>query len=142
MWQPRNPDFAARTRASFADQAVMATLGIAIADISPGLVALEMPFRADLVQQHGFLHAGVITTALDSACGYAAFSLMEEDAEVLTVEFKSSFLAPAEGRVFRFEGQVIRAGRTLMFTEGKTTNEEGTLISTLSATMMAVRKPL
>ncbi|MEM9432473.1 MAG: PaaI family thioesterase [Pseudomonadota bacterium] len=142
MWQPRNPDFAARTRASFADQAVMATLGIAIADISPGLVALEMPFRADLVQQHGFLHAGVITTALDSACGYAAFSLMEEDAEVLTVEFKSSFLAPAKGLVFRFEGQVIRAGRTLMFTEGKTTNEKGTLISTLSATMMAVRKPL
>ncbi len=139
--EPRNQAYEARVRGSFADQKVMATLGVSMAVVSAGRVVLEMPFRADLTQQHGFLHAGVVTTALDSACGYAGFSLMPEGAEVLTVEFKSNFLRPAAGDLFRFEGQVIKPGRSLMVTEGRAyAVEDGAskLISTMSATMMVI----
>ena len=108
-----------------------------VADLLPGKVTLQMPFRSDLTQQHGFLHAGVVTTVLDSACGYAAFTLMPETAEVLTVEFKSNFLAPAKGTLFRFEGEVIKAGRTLMVTQGRALGDD-VLISTMQATMMVV----
>ncbi len=139
--EPRNQAYDARVRGSFADQNVMATLGVSMAVVSAGRVVLEMPFRVDLTQQHGFLHAGVVTTALDSACGYAGFSLMPEGAEVLTVEFKSNFLRPAAGDLFRFEGQVIKPGRSLMVTEGRAyAVEDGAskLISTMSATMMVI----
>ena len=138
---PQDPGFEARVRASFAAQKVMATLGVEIADIAPGQVILEMPFRDDLVQQHGFLHAGVVTTALDSACGYAAFSLMPATAEVLTVEFKSNFLRPATGETFYFEGRVVRPGRSLIITEGSAFALKGgerKEISRMSATMMVV----
>ena len=139
--EPRNQAYEARVRGSFADQKVMATLGVSMAVVSAGRIVLEMPFRADLTQQHGFLHAGVVTTALDSACGYAGFSLMPEGAEVLTVEFKSNFLRPAAGDLFRFEGQVIKPGRSLMVTEGRAYAVSGgasKLISTMSATMMVI----
>ncbi len=139
--EPRNPNWKARCAASFHDQGVMATFGVTPTRIAPGQVFLSFPFRADLVQQHGFIHAGVITTVLDSACGYAAFTLMAPDAEVLTVEFKSNFLAPAKGQTFRCEGEVIKAGRTLMVTQGRTyAVDDGveTLISTMQATMMVV----
>jgi uncharacterized protein (TIGR00369 family) len=81
-------DFEARLRASFARQRVMQMLGADLAVIAPGNVVIELPFRADLTQQHGFIHAGIISTIADSACGYAAFTLMPPDAAVLTVEFK------------------------------------------------------
>ncbi|MEM9787029.1 MAG: PaaI family thioesterase, partial [Pseudomonadota bacterium] len=100
----RNPEAVARMQAAFNRQGAMASMGIAVADVAPGRVVLEMPFNADFSQHHGFMHAGVITTAMDSACGFAAFTLMEADAEVLTVEFKCNFLAPARGDRFRFEG--------------------------------------
>jgi uncharacterized protein (TIGR00369 family) len=138
----RNPGAIARLRADFDRQGAMATMGITVADIAPGRVVLEMSFNPDFTQHHGFLHAGVITTAMDSACGFAAFTLMDADAEVLTAEYKASFLSPARGQRFRFEGEVIKSGRTLTFTQGRTIAVDGdqeTVVAMLTATMMAVR---
>lgn len=138
----RNPEAVARMRADFDRQGAMASLGIAVADVAPGHVALQMPFNADFTQHHGFIHAGVITTAMDSACGFAAFTLMDADAEVMTVEFKANFMSPARGQLFRFEGEVVKSGRTLTFTQGRTIAIDAgaeTVVATLSATMMAVR---
>lgn len=104
--KPANPDFAARVRESFGRQRVMATLGARIVHLAPGEVHLELPFRAELTQQHGYLHAGIVTTLLDSACGYAAFSLMPADATVLSVEFKVNLLAPAAGEKLLARGRV------------------------------------
>ncbi|MDX8347546.1 PaaI family thioesterase [Cognatiyoonia sp. IB215446] len=140
--QYRNPEAVARMKADFDRQGAMAAMGITVGDVAPGRVVLEMPFNADFSQHHGFMHAGVITTVMDSACGFAAFTLMEADAEVLTVEFKCNFMAPAKGEAFRFEGNVVKAGRTLTFTEGRAVAIEAgqeKLVATISATMMAVR---
>ena len=103
-FSPQDPDFDRRVRASFARQQVMATLGIEISRLSPGEIELTMPYAAAYTQQHGFVHAGIVATALDSACGYAAFSLMPANAGVLTVEFKISLLAPARGERFILPG--------------------------------------
>ena len=97
MHAPRDPDFERRVRASYARQAAMATLGATLVRVAPGDVVIELPFRAELTQQHGFLHAGIVTSVMDSACGYAAMSLMEPGAAVLSVEFKVNLLAPARG---------------------------------------------
>lgn len=134
---PRDENWKARCEAGFHAQAVMGTLGATIAELAPGRVVLEMPFNPDFTQQHGFLHAGVVTTVLDSACGFAAFTLMAAEREVLTVEFKSNFLAPAKGALFRFEGEVVKSGRTLSVTRGAAF-ADGVEISSMQATMMAV----
>lgn len=142
MTEFRNPDAVARMRADFDRQGAMASLGITVADVAPGRVVLEMPFHPGFTQQHGFIHAGAITTAMDSACGFAAFTLMEAGCEVLTVEFKANFMAPAKGERFRFEGAVVKSGRTLTFTEGRAIALDGSAeraIATMTATMMAVR---
>lgn len=118
-FKPRDPDYRLKVESSFNRQQAMHSLGITIAELRPGFIALEMPHNSDFTQQHGFMHAGIITTALDSACGYAAFSLMEPDAAVLSVEFKANFLAPAEGALFRFEAAVLKPGRTLTVCEAK-----------------------
>ncbi|MEM1233534.1 MAG: PaaI family thioesterase [Pseudomonadota bacterium] len=136
-WTPKAERWAERVRESFAKQIIAESLGLAMPVCEAGRVVLEMPFNGAFVQQHGFHHAGVTTTGMDSACGYAAMTLMDANAEVLTVEFKTSLLAPAAGRTFRYEGRVIRAGRTLLFTEGRA-EADGKLIATMSATMMAV----
>ena len=91
------PDYEDRVRTSFARQKAMATIGAELTLVTPGIIEIEMPYSAALTQQHGFLHAGVISTALDSACGYAAFSLMPESSSVLTIEFKVNLLAPGRG---------------------------------------------
>ena len=135
--EPRNENWKARCEAGFFAQRAMVTLGVRIAELAPGRVTLEMPHHADFTQHHGFLHAGTVTTVLDSACGFAAFTLMPKDREVLTVEFKSNFLAPAKGQVFRFEGEVVKSGRTLSVTRG-TAFADGLPISAMQATMMAV----
>lgn len=137
-----DPQSVARMRADFDRQGAMATMGISVADIAPGRVILEMPFNSAFSQHHGFMHAGVITSGMDSACGFAAFTLMAAPSEVLTVEFKCSFMAPARGQSFRFEGEVIKSGRTLTFTQGRTIAVDGTeetTVATITATMMAVR---
>ncbi len=113
MLVPQDPAFRERVRASYALQSVMATLGAELTRVEPGEVEIEMPYRADLAQQHGFLHAGVLATVLDSACGYAAFTLMPADAGVLSVEFKVNLLSPATGTRLLARAHVLRAGRTI-----------------------------
>ena len=141
--QPDDPAFAQRTRDSFALQPAMATLGVTLEDIGAGRIVLAMPHRADLTQQHGFLHAGMVATALDSACGYAAFTLMPADAGVLTVEFKINLLAPARGPLLRIEAQVTKAGRTISVVDGQAWQHDGSgnarkLVATMTATIMTV----
>ena len=111
---PQDPAYAERVRASFARQRLMATIGASLEDVSPGRVTLRLPVREDLTQQHGFLHAGVIAALADSACGYAALSMMPVGADVLSIEFKVNMLAPAVGEAIVARGEVIRAGRTIM----------------------------
>src|SRR5262249_42287659 len=117
-FQPQDPDFEARVRASYARQQVMTTIGANLVAVAPGAVAMELPFRSDLTQQHGFLHAGIVTTIADSACGYAAFSLMPAKAAVLTVEYKVNLLAPAKGERLIARGRVLKPGRTLTVCAG------------------------
>jgi len=139
--QPADPDFAARVHASFARQPAMHTLGATIDAVEPGRVVVAMAHRADLTQQHGYLHAGILSAALDSACGYAAFSLMPADAAVLTIEFKINLLAPARGPRFRFEGAVTKPGRTIGVVEGRAFqlgDGDAKLIATMTATVMTV----
>jgi len=110
---PANPDFEARVRDSFARQTVMELIGAQLTRVAPGEVEIELPFRADLTQQHGFFHAGMTSTIADSAGGYAAFSLFPADASVLTVEYKINLVAPAQGERLIALGRVIKPGRTL-----------------------------
>lgn len=117
----------------------MRLLGVTLERVAPGEVDLALPFRADLTQQHGFLHAGVVTAAVDSACGYAALSLMDPGAAVLSVEFKVQLLAPARGARFLALGRVVRAGRTLTVVAGELRAESGEAVALLHGTMMAVR---
>ena len=110
---PKDPNFVDRVRASFARQRVMRTLRAEIVSLEPGVVELRMPFASEFTQQHGFIHAGIITTVLDSACGYAAFSLMPAEAAVLTVGFNTNLIALAKGERFAFRAQVVKPGTTL-----------------------------
>lgn len=139
---PRDPDYEARVRASFARQHFMATLGARLERVSPGEVVIAFGFRDDLTQQHGYLHAGVMTAVADSACGYAALTLMEPNAGVLAVEFKVNLLAPGKGPRFVAEARVVRSGRTLTVCSCEVFAEDGgarTTIALLQGTMMAVR---
>ena len=108
-----------RVRESFSKQAFMGLLGATLARVSPGEVDVALPFRADLVQQHGFVHAGVTTAIADSACGYAALSVMPADAAVLSVEYKVNMLAPAGGVRFLAQGRVVKSGRTITVVRGE-----------------------
>ena len=110
---PKNPDFEECVRDSFSRQGIMELIGARLSRVEPGLVEIELPYRADLTQQHGFFHAGITSTIADSAGGYAAFSLMPAEASVLTTEFKINLLAPAEGELLRALGRVVRPGRLL-----------------------------
>jgi uncharacterized protein (TIGR00369 family) len=130
-----------RVRESFARQAFMSTIGARVVSVKPGEVVLEVAQRADLTQQHGFLHAGVIASIADSACGYAAFTLMPPDHAVLSVEFKQNQLAPAQGDRFRATARVIKSGRTLTVCTAdvmafSATGE--TLVAVMQATMIAL----
>lgn len=141
-FQPKVPDFEKRVQESFARQRAMESLNISLARVKPGRVDLEMIYDPAFCQQHGFVHAGIITTALDSACGYAAFSLMDEESAVLTVEFKTNLMAPAKGERFIFRGEVIKPGRTLTVAEARAfaiADGSERLIASMTATLMAVR---
>jgi uncharacterized protein (TIGR00369 family) len=141
MMRAEDANFEQRVRESFARQAAMRTLGVTLGEVSEGKVVLWMDHQMPLTQQHGYVHAGVIATALDSACGYAAFTLMPADAAVLTVEFKVNLLAPAKGPRFRFEGVVTKAGRTISVVDARAVQSDGNaerLIATMTATVMTV----
>jgi len=138
---PADAAFEERVRASFARQRLMTTIGARLTSVLPGEVVIELPFREDLTQQHGYLHAAITTAIVDSACGYAAYSLMPADAAVLTAEYKVNFLAPAAGRKFVAYGRVTKPGRTLTVTAGDVfaeTEAGQKPIATLLATMMTV----
>ncbi len=140
--EPANSDFARRVQDSFARQGAMHTLGAELSLLEPGAVDVCLDWAPGLTQQHGFLHAGMVSTALDSACGYAGLTLMPADAAVLTIEFKINLLAPAKGQRFRMEGRVIKPGRTIIVTEGRAyAIDEGRekLIATMGCTLMCVQ---
>lgn len=135
-------DFESRVRASFARQQAMQTIGAALTRVTPGAVEIELAYDERLSQQHGFLHAGIISTALDSVCGYAAYSVMPPDAAVLTIEFKVNLLAPGKGERFLFRGSVTKPGRTILVADGQAyaIKDDGAakLIATMTGTLMAV----
>ena len=140
--EPRNPHFEQAVRDSFAAQRLMATPDARLTSVAPGEIEIRVPFRTALTQQHGFLHAGVVASALDTACGYAAFSLMPEGVGVLSVEFKTNLLAPARGEELIARGRVVRAGRTITVCQAEAwmvRDGAQTPVATMLATMMAVR---
>ena len=137
----RDPNFEARVRASFVKQKLMRTIGAVLEMVTAGAVDIRLPFREDLTQQHGFLHAGTIAAVADSACGYAALSLMPADAGVLSIEFKVNMLAPAKGEAIVARGEVIRAGRTIMVCRADVYSMIGAeekLVAAMQGTMMVV----
>lgn len=131
-----NPDFELVVRESFACQTLMSTIGAELTRVAPGEVTIELPFRDGLGQQDGFLHAGVVTAIADTACGYAAQTLMSAGRGVLSVEFKLNLLAPAVGERFIAAATVIRAGRTLTVVRADV-HAGGKLVATMLGTMIA-----
>lgn len=141
QFQPRDPDFKARISASFDEQSVMRLIGARLATVEPGHVEIELPYRSDLTQQDNFLHAGISSTIMDSACGYAAFSLMPAEARVLTIEFKINLLAPAAGQYFRAVGSVRKPGRSVFVAESElhaSVDGDDRLVATMVGTLMAL----
>lgn len=140
-FDPRDPEYAARVRRSFGRQGAMRLMGAELSRVEPGEVEIASPFRPEVSQQHGFFHGGVVAALLDSACGYAALSLMAPGAAVLTAEFKINFLAPARPGVLLARGRVVRPGRTLLVCLGRAyvRDEAGeTEVALTTATMAAV----
>ncbi len=140
-FQVQDPDYEARVRKTFAGQLALATLGITLAKVEPGTLELRMPYDAKFSQQNSFLHGGVVSAGLDTACGLASYTLMPAAADILTVKFKINLLAPAKGQTFRFVGRVVKPGRTLVIAEGHAFAIDGDrekLIATMSATMMTI----
>lgn len=143
MTEPRNPLFEQTVRESFGAQNLMTTIGATLERVEPGRVEIRLPFRSDLTQQHGLLHAGVVTSAMDSACGYAALSLMPEGVGVLTVEFKTNLMAPARGEELIARGHVIRSGRTITVCQAEAVMVaagEETPVAAMLATIMTIRE--
>jgi uncharacterized protein (TIGR00369 family) len=131
----------ARIRASFAKQTIMATFGAEIASAKHGEVEIVLPFSDKVLQQHGFIHAGAVATIADSACGYAALSVMPREAAVLTTEFKIHLLSPPKGQRLRAVGRVVRAGKKLVITLGEVFAEENGAskqVALITASMMVV----
>jgi uncharacterized protein (TIGR00369 family) len=138
---PRFPGYAARIRESFARQGAMALIGARIVDVQPGYCALDLTPRAEICQQHGYVHAGILGALVDSAGGYAGYTLFPEGSTVLTVEFKLNLLAPAKGSRIVAEGHVVKSGRTLTITRGEVHAEhEGgrTLAAIMQQTLMVM----
>ena len=135
------PAYQQRIRGSFARQKFMSSIGAELAAVRQGEVEIVLPFSEALTQQHGFIHAGVVTTIVDTACGFAALTLMPDDAAVLTAEFKVNLMSPAKGERLRAIGKVVRPGRTLMVCLGEVFAEAGRKskqVALMTATMMVV----
>jgi uncharacterized protein (TIGR00369 family) len=142
--QPRNPSFAEEIKQSFSKQTIMGLIGASLSRVDPGLVEITLPYRADLAQQHGYLHAGIVATIADSACGYAAYSLMAVGSEVLSVEFKVNLLRPAKGETFLASAEVVKSGKTLTVVRadvfGLAGSKERELIATMLGTMICLSR--
>jgi uncharacterized protein (TIGR00369 family) len=140
-FEARNPAYAHRVQDSFDRQGLMALIGARVSRIAPGECEIQLPYRNDLTQQHGYFHGGIIGTIADSAGGYAAFSLMPEDSSVLTVEYKMNLLAPGDGELLIARGRVIKAGRSLVVTQVDAIAIKGgqeALCATLLQTLMTM----
>lgn len=138
---PADPDYEQRIRASFARQGAMRTLGATLESVAPGFCSISLVPRPEVAQQHGYVHAGVIAAIVDSAGGYAGYTLFPRDASVLTVEYKLNLLAPAAGERLVAEGLVIKSGRTLVITRGEVHAEQGgerTLVAVMQQTLMVM----
>lgn len=131
---------AQRVAMSYGNQKAMALIGAALTEIGEGTATIELPVRPDLTQQHGFVHAGIVTMIVDTACGYAAYSTMSPDSAVLTVEFKVNFISPAMGERLIARGRVLKPGRTLTVCQGDVfavNDGREKLVATMLATMIA-----
>ena len=141
IFEPQDSAYKEKVLESFNRQGIMKTVNASVLSIQPGEVELKFPYQPNLTQQHGFVHAGIVSTVLDSACGYAAFSLMPENAAVLTIEFKVNLLSPARGDWFRAMGKVKKFGKTITVTEGELfayVGKEQKLVATMVDTIMSV----
>ncbi len=140
--QPRNPAFAEQIRQSFAKQTIMDLIGAELSRVEPGIIEITLPYRADLTQQHGYMHAGIVTTIADTASGYAAYTLMPPNSEVLSVEFKVNLLRPAKGEKFVAVAEVIKSGKTLTVVRadvfGVNHDEQRELVATMLSTMICL----
>ena len=137
-----NGDFRQRIRSSFARQPAMETIGAELTRVEHGTIEIELPFDIKLTQQHGFLHAGVISAALDSACGYAATTMIDQDASILTIEFKVNLMSPGRGERFLFRGEVTKPGSTIIVADGRgyaIGDGPAKLIASMTGTMMVIR---
>ena len=138
-----NPSFADEIKQSFAKQTIMGLIGAELTRVEPGVIEITLPYRADLTQQHGYLHAGIVTTIADSASGYAAYSLMPPNSEVLSVEFKVNLLRPAKGETFSAVAEVVKAGKTLTVVRADVfgiEEERRDLVATMLGTMICLSK--
>lgn len=139
-FQAKDLNYEARVRGSFRRQRIMEAIGAVLTRVAPGEVEIELPFRDDLTQQHGYVHGGMVTAIADSACGYAVLSLLPADAEVLTVEYKVNFLAPAQGQRLVARGRVVRLGETVSVCAGDVFTAKDsavTAVATMLTTMIA-----
>lgn len=135
-------DFRERIRQSFGRQPAMETIGATLTRIEQAMVEIELPFAPKLTQQHGLLHGGIISTALDTACTYAAFSVIPVDASLLTIEFKVNLMSPGRGERFLFHGEITKPGSTIIVADGRAyaiSDGPAKLIASMTATMMVVR---
>ncbi len=140
-FEPKDADWEAKVRASFARQGVMGYIGAELAELRPGWCEIRLPWRPELTQQHGYFHAGIISTVVDSAAGYAGFTLMPKDSSVLSVEFKLNLLAPGDGELLIATGEVIKPGKTLVITRGEAYVVKGdklTHCATMQQTLMTM----
>ena len=137
--QPRNPAYAEEIRQSFVKQTIMGLIGAELSRVEPGVVEITLPYSANLAQQHGYLHAGIVTTIADSACGYAAYSLMPRNSQVLSVEFKVNLLRPATGETYLAVADVVKSGKTWTVVRadvfGVEENGQRELVATMLGTM-------
>ena len=144
MHKLRNPSFAKEIEQSFAQQTIMGLIGAELTRVEPGVIEITLPYRADLAQQHGYLHAGIVTTIADSACGYAAYSLMPPDSEVLSVEFKVNLLRPAKGQTFSAVAEVVKVGKTLTVVRADVfaadNEDQRDLVATMLGTMICLSR--
>jgi uncharacterized protein (TIGR00369 family) len=140
-FEPAYAGYAARTRESFARQGAMRLIGAELIDVGPGYCALALVPRPELAQQHGYVHAGILAALVDTAGGYAGYTLFPQDSSVLTVEYKLNLLAPAHGERIVAEGFVVKPGRTLAITRGEIHAERGatrTLCVIMQQTLMVM----
>jgi uncharacterized protein (TIGR00369 family) len=139
-----NPKFVEEIRESFAKQTIMALIGGELTRVEPGVVEITLPYRSDLTQQHGYVHAGIITTIADSACGYAAYTLMPAGSDVLAVEFKVNLMRPAKGETFVARAEVVKSGRTLTVVRADVhalgSGDKSDLVASMQGTMMRLQR--